>query len=174
MSADPFGTPERPRLTRHDALAAAGYAGAVVLLAATGASNSGFVGGALRWPTWVSVVMLLIACVSLLWRRSRPGITLLVAGPLAIAEIVVGGQISAYLLLFEAIFDPVLHGTKRLAHLTTALAIGLGVVSVLAALVLGAPGPIVLVVLLVAALVLSTPLLWGWEVRHHRDARLGA
>lgn len=174
MSADPFGIPERPRLTRHDALAAAGYAGVVVLLAATGASNSGFVGGALRWPTWVSVVMLLVACVSLLWRRSRPAIPLAVAGPLALAEIIVGGQISAYLLLFEAIFDPVLHGTRRLAHLTTILAVSLSVAAVLTALVLGAPGPIVLVVLLITALAVSTPLLWGWEVRHHRDARLGA
>lgn len=174
MSADPFGTPERPRLTRHDALAAGGYAVVVVLLAATGASNSGFVGGALRWPTWVSVVMLLIACASLLWRRSRPVIPLAVAGPLALAEIVVGGQVSAYLLLFEAIFDPILHGSIRLARATTILSIGVGAIAVLSALLLGAPGPILLVVLLVAALVLSTPLLWGWEVRRHRDARLSA
>ena len=28
--------------------------------------------------------------------------------------------------------------------------------------------------MLVASLVVSTPLLWGWEVRHHRDARVTA
>lgn len=172
MSPDQFETPERPRIDRSETLTVAGYAVAVVLLAATGASNSGFVGGALRWPTWVSVVLLLVACASLFWRRRHPVIPLVVAGPLAAAEIIVGGQIAAYLLLFEAIFDPIMYGSMRLARVTTLLSISAAALAFFTAVALGASGPILLVVLLVSGLVVSTPLLWGWEVRRHRDARL--
>lgn len=164
----------RAPLTRRDVLVAAAYAALVVFLALLGMRNSGFLGGALSWPVWVSVTLMLLACVSLLWRKRNPGITLAVAGPLAVAEIVVGGQISAYLLLFEALFDPVMHGSKRLARLTTGLAIGAGVLALLTAAALGASGPILMVVLLVCALMVSTPLLWAWEVRHHRGAREAA
>ncbi|WP_193105748.1 sensor histidine kinase [Brachybacterium sp. FME24] len=166
--------PERPALNRRDLLIAAGYAALVVLLGASGASNSGFLGEELRWSPSVSIAMMLIACVSLVWRRRNPAITLAVAGPLAAAEVLVGGQISAYILLFEALFDPIMHGSRRLARLTTGLAIGAGVVAFLIAVALGAAGPILLVVLMISALVLMTPLMWGWEVRHHRDARLVA
>ena len=155
-------------------MAAAGYAAVVVLLAISGATNSGFLGEDLRWSPVVSVTLLLVACVSLLWRRGLPVLVLVVAGTLSAAEIVVGGQISAYFLLFEALFTPIMHGSRRLARVTTGVAIGIAVLAFVMAVALGANGPILLVVLLVATLVVSTPLLWGWEVRHHRDARLAA
>ena len=147
MFADPpeapasDAVPARPRVARKDVLMAAGYAAAVLLLAATGARNSGFVEGWEGWPRWFSVLILLVACTSLVWRRRLPVLPLVVAGPLAAAEVIVGGQISAYLLLFEALFEPIMHGSKRLARFTTGTAISLAVLALLIAVGLGASGP---------------------------------
>ncbi|MDN5688929.1 MAG: histidine kinase, partial [Brachybacterium sp.] len=174
MPSDPVEHHGRLAIDRRDAMAAAGYAVVVALLAVSGATNSGFLGEDLRWSAAVSVTLLLVACVSLLWRRSLPVLVLVVVGTLSAAEIVVGGQISAYFLLFEALFTPVMHGSRRLARITTGVAVGSAVLAILVAVALGASGPLLLVVLLVATLVVSTPLLWGWEVRHHRGARLAA
>jgi signal transduction histidine kinase len=172
----PFGPelPPAPPVGLRDLGVAGVYALLVVVLAASGAHNSGFVVAGGAWPRSFSVALMLAACVSLLWRRRHPVVTLAVAGPLGLAEIVVGGQISAYFLLFEALFVPVMHGSRRLARTTTAIAIAVGVAAVLAGLLAGAPGPVVFVIVLLSALMLSTPLLWGWEVRHHRGARRAA
>ncbi|HEX7352289.1 sensor histidine kinase [Brachybacterium sp.] len=175
MSRTPLPQPlPSPRPGRGDLAVAAAYALLVVVLAASGAANSGFLAEGHAWPREVSVALMLAACVSLLWRRRLPVVALSVAGPLGLAEIIGGGQISAYFLLFEALFAPVMHGSRRLARATTGIAIAVGVLAVLVTLAVGAPGPMVFVVVLVAALMLSTPLLWGWEVRHHRDARQAA
>ncbi|MDN5901356.1 MAG: histidine kinase [Brachybacterium sp.] len=146
----------------------------VLVLAVSGVANSGFVveGGA--WPREVSVALMLAACLSLLWRRRRPVVALAVAGPLSLVEIAAGGQISAYFLLFEALFVPVMHGSRALARVTTWIASAVGVLAVLAGLLVRAPGEVVFVILLLSALLISTPLLWGWEVRHHREARRSA
>ncbi|MGO1286845.1 MAG: DUF7134 domain-containing protein, partial [Brachybacterium sp.] len=107
MSAAPLmvdpEAPPNPPVGRRDLLVAGGYAALVLLLAGTGAHNSGFLPQGQGWPTWVSVALMLVGCVSLIWRRRRPGVTLAVAGPLGLAEIIVGGQVSAYVLLFEAL-----------------------------------------------------------------------
>ncbi len=165
-------TPARPPIGGRDVLVAAAYAVLVLVLAVSGLRDSGLAGSG--WSGGVSIALMLIGCVSLLWRRRRPVVTLAVAGPLSIAEILGGGQISAYFLLFEALFDPVMHGGRRLARATTWIAVAVGVLAVLAALALPLPGPVVLVVILLCALMLSTPLLWGWEVRHHREGRQAA
>jgi signal transduction histidine kinase len=112
-----------------------------------------------------------MACASLCWRRGRPVVAFAVAGPLAVAEIIGGGQISAYFLLFEALFMPVMHGSLRLARACTGIAITAGASAVLVVLLSGAPGPVVFLVVMISGLMVSTPLLWGWEVRHHREAR---
>ena len=166
--------PASPPIQARDLLAVVAYALVVLVLAVSGVANSGFLfeGGA--WPRGVSVALMLVACVSLLWRRRLPVVTLAVAGPLSLAEIIAGGQISAYFLLFEALFVPVMYGSRALARTTTWIASALGVAAVLAGLLAGAPGEVVFVIVLLAALMISTPLLWGWEVRHHRDARRSA
>ena len=180
MFADPLearahaSAPARRRITRRDVLMTAGYAAIVLLLAAMGARNSGFLESWDGWPLWTSVLLLLVASASLLWRRRLPLLPLVVAGPLALAEVIVGGQVAAYMLLFEAFFEPIMHGSMRLARRTTGIAIGLAVSALLVAAGLGASGPMLLVVVLIATLMVSTPLLWGWEVRHHRDARVSA
>ncbi|MFC7375659.1 sensor histidine kinase [Brachybacterium sp. GCM10030268] len=175
VAADP--SPEdlgRLGSERRDLLIAGGYAALVLLLAASGASNSGVVEADERWPLWLSVTLMLAGCASMIWRRRRPVVTLAVAGPLAVLEIVVGGQISAYFLLFEALFDPVMHGSHRLARATTALAVAAGAIALITTVVINGVGPILLVVMMVTVLVVTTPLLWGWEVRHHRGAREAA
>ncbi|MGP9745473.1 sensor histidine kinase [Brachybacterium sp. AOP29-B2-41] len=164
----------KPPIGARDLLVVAVYAAIVVLLAASGTENSGFLLQGREWPAGVSVALMLVACASLLWRRQRPAITLVVAGPLSVVEILVGGQISAYFLLFEALFDPVMHGSRPLAVRTTWAAIVLGAAGMLAVLFSGLPGEAVFVLAMVAVLVVITPLLWGWEVRHHRGARQAA
>ena len=164
----------RPAPARRDLLVAAAYAALVVALPVLGLDGNGLLGAEGGWALPVSLTVLLVACASLVWRRRRPGLALAVAGPLSLAEILLGGQISAYFLLFEALFEPVMHGSRRLALLTTRAAIALGVLCLLAALVAGLPGQAVLLVAMLAALMISTPLLWGWEVRHHREARRAA
>ena len=160
-----------PRVTGRDLLTAGIYAALVVGLALSGVSNSGFLGEGPQWSRGVSVALLLAACASLCWRRSRPLVPFVVAGPLATAEIIGGGQISAYFLLFEALFVPVMHGSRRVARTCTVIAIAAAGTAMLAALLGGLPGPAVFLVAIIAGLMASTPLLWGWEVRHHREAR---
>ena len=170
----PDPAPASPPIRSRDLLAVVGYALLVVVLALSGVANSGFLVDGGAWPPGVSVTLMLAACVSLLWRRRRPVVPLVIAGPLSLVEIVAGGQISAYFLLFEALFDPVMHGSRALARATTWIAAALGALAVLAGLVAQLPGEAVFLIVLVSALMISTPLLWGWEVRHHRDARHAA
>ena len=77
-----------PRITGRDLLTAGIYAALVVGLALSGVSNSGFLGEGARWSRGVSAALLLAACASLCWRRSRPLVPFVVAGPLATAEII--------------------------------------------------------------------------------------
>jgi signal transduction histidine kinase len=160
-----------PQVTRRDLVVAGIYAALVLVLAVSGVGGSGFLGEGPQWSRPVSVALMLVACASLCWRRGRPVVAFCVAGPLAVAEIIGGGQISAYFLLFEALFMPVMHGSLRLARVCTGIAISAGAGAVLAVLLSGAPGPVVFLVVMLSGLIVSTPLLWGWEVRHHREAR---
>ena len=152
-------------------LIALAYAAIVVALALSGVRNSGFIGPQLSWGTRVSLSLMLLAAAGTLWRRRAPGVTLAVTGALSLAEVLAGGQITAYILLFEALFSPVVHGSRRLARATTVVAIILSTLSTLVAAVITGSVELVFVVLTVVTLVAITPLLWGWEVRHHRDAR---
>ena len=171
MPADARADAAPPQVTRRDLVIAGIYAALVLVLAASGVGGSGFLGDGPQWSRPVSVALMLAACASLCWRRGRPVVAFCVAGPLAVAEIIGGGQISAYFLLFEALFMPVMHGSRRVARACTGIAIAAGAGAVLAALVSGAPGPVVFLVVMISGLMVSTPLLWGWEVRHHREAR---
>lgn len=170
--------PDSPPIGMRELLTAGAYALVVLVLAATGVANSGFLGEAGPWPLGMSLAVLLTACVSLLWRRRRPVIPFAVAGTLSLLELIAGGQISAYLLLFEALFVPVLYGSLALARASTWISCTVGVLTMLAALiaslVLGLPGTLVFTVILLVTIMISTPLLWAWEVRHHRDAREAA
>src|SRR5699024_3934630 len=135
-SAAPAPRPA-PRLAPapRDLLVAAAYAALGGALPVLGLGGNGLLGAEGGWALLVSLTVLLVACASLVWRRRRPELALAVAGPLSLAEILLGGQISAYFLLFEALFEPVMHGSRRLALLTTRAAIALGVLCQLASIV---------------------------------------
>lgn len=172
----PASPPSAPiaGLWRRDALIAAAYALVVVAFAASGIVTNGLLWWAPAGPGAVSTVVLLLACASLVARRTRPGLVLAVAAPLSASVIMADGQIAAYFLLFEALFTPVLHGSRALARLTTRLALGGAGLALLAALVTDAPGSLVLAVGVVLVLTVLTPLMWAWEVRHHHEARHAA
>ncbi|GAB4097178.1 histidine kinase [Brachybacterium horti] len=157
-----------------DVRAAAGYAVAVLALAAMGLVNRPFLRPDDPWSLGISLPLMLMAAASTLWRRRAPAVTLAVATPLAVAELLGGGQMSAYVLLFEALWCPVVHGRLRLAHLTTLAAAAVGAVLVLAAGLLVRDLEALLGVTVVLSMVVLVPLLWGWEVRHHREARATA
>lgn len=170
-TAAPPSHPERPRIARRDVWAALGYTALVLLLASSGLTNRGLLYQLTSWPLAVSITVLLVASLGTLWRRRAPVITLLVTGTLSLAELLLGGQIAAYILLFDAFFVPVLHGGRRLARVTTAIAVALTVLALVLTATLTASPENVMLVLMVASLVVLVPLMWGWEVRHHRDAR---
>ncbi|MFC7401450.1 sensor histidine kinase [Citricoccus sp. GCM10030269] len=164
-----------PAIDRRDATLAAVYIGVVlVLVLVSDATGTGIVTSELRWPATVSVPLLLLGAAATLWRRRAPVVVLVVTGLTSLAVVVMGAQVAAYLLLFEALFEPVMHGSRRLARVTTGLGIGLTATAVLASSAVSGVGSELLAVLMTAALVLITPLVWGWEVRHHREARHSA
>lgn len=150
------------------------YAVTAIVLAVSGISNTGFLSEGRPWPLAVSVALMLVAAVSLLWRRRHPVVPLVVAGPLGMLELLVGGQITAFLMLFEALFEPIIHGSRRLARTATAAAAAVSVLAVLTVLALDMSIAVLWALLLVITVAALTPLLWGWEVRHHREARRAA
>lgn len=162
---------QRARITRRDVWAALGYAALALLLAASGLSNPGLLYQLSSWSPAVSITVLLVASLGTLWRRRAPVVTLTVTGTFSLAELLLGGQITAYILLFDAFFVPVLHGGRRLARRTTAAAVVLSVLGLVLTATLTGSAENVILVLMVASLVVAVPLMWGWEVRHHRDAR---
>jgi len=170
-TAAPPSSSQRPRIGRRDVWAALGYAALVLLLASSGLTNNGMLYQLISWPPAVSIAVLLVASLGTVFRRRAPVVTLLVTGTLSLAELLLGGQIAAYILLVDAFFVPVLHGSRRLARATTAVAVSLTVLALVLTATLTASPENVMLVLMVASLVLAVPLMWGWEVRHHRDAR---
>lgn len=158
-----------------DVAIALGYAVVAVVLMDTDVGTTGLATPAPLWPPGVSLAVLLVAAVGTLWRRSAPALTLAVTGTLSLAEVMCTGQIPAYLLLFDAVWAPIVHGSRRLAQVTTA-ATALAALGVMALSPAWAATGIglregVILALAVVAVVLATPLLWGWEVRRHSEAR---
>lgn len=166
--------PAPPRVEAGDVRVALLYVAIVTVLALTGLRNDPVLGAELLWPAAVSLPLLIVGAASTVLRRRAPVVVLAVAGPLSVIEILGGGQLGAYLLLFEALFEPVNHGSRRLARATTVLGTALSVLAFALAWIIGGFGPHLWGVLLLATLLVMTPLLWAWEVRHHRQARRDA
>lgn len=123
---------------------------------------------------WLSLVLLVAAAISTLWRKQRPGLVLLVAGLGATAALLLSGELAALFLHFEAILCAVLYGSRALARFTTVLCLMLTTAVGLLAVSVPALQDFWLALVLQTAVVLILPLLWGWEVRHHRQARTEA
>ena len=165
----PAPEPARPPIGAPDLRAAGAYVLTVLVLAVVGLRNLPFLRAEDPWPLGLSLTLLLVAAVSTLWRRRAPVVTLLVVSPLAVAELLGGGQVSAYALLFEALWCPVVHGSARLAHATTLVAATVGAVLVVGATAVTGSLTGLLAVALVLTVVVLVPLL-----RHHREARASA
>ncbi|WP_087103026.1 sensor histidine kinase [Brachybacterium nesterenkovii] len=150
------------------------YTAAVLTATVFPLGSTGLLGHGHAWPPAVSTALLLIAAAATVLRRRAPAVTLAVTGALSTIEIFGAGQLAAYFLVFEALWAPIVHGSRRTARMST------GAGAVLAIALLGAvlswrpdASHLVLALLLIVVVVL-TPLMWGWEVRHHREARRAA
>lgn len=163
-----------PRLERRDVVVALAYLSAVIALQMIPLGSSGLLIGRSPEATSLAMVMLVAGAASTLWRRRRPAITLALAGPLAVVVILWFGHLAAYVLLFEALWSPIAHGSRPVARTATALgaALSLGLV-VLLWVELGA-GEGIVIGLLVVTVAVITPMMWGWDVRLHRTAQLTA
>ncbi|WP_341854596.1 histidine kinase [Brachybacterium sp. GPGPB12] len=160
-----------PRVTGRDLLTAGIYAALVVGLALSGISGSGFLGEGRQWSRGVSVV-LAAGGVREPVLATRPP-----AGALRrrrAARDRGDHRRRADLRLLPAVRGAVrarhARHSARGAHLHRDLD-RRRAAAMLAAALGGLPGPAVFLVAMIAGLMASTPLLWGWEVRHHREAR---
>lgn len=167
----PSTSPARRRPAARDVLAAAIYAVVVLVLWRMDTSSGTLLGLRLPWPATVSTALLVLAAAATVLRSAAPAVMLAVTGTISAALVLTESELSAFVLLFEALWAPIVHGTRRLARTTTALGGLLGLVITLgiAAVVPGGQG--IVVALLVVSVAIATPLLWGWEVRHHAEAR---
>lgn len=164
-------TPHRAEpITARDAAVALLYLGGVLVLGLLPQDGRGLFGGTSD-AGWTAV--LAIGALAVAWRHRAPALVLGVTGGAALLGLVLAGHLGGYLLLFEALWAPVTFGRGRIPRLTTALGLVLAaVLGVLGVLGGGLEG-LVLGLLIVLALIV-TPLAWGWEVRHHREARAAA
>lgn len=125
-------------------------------------------------PAWTGLALQLTAAAALVVRTTRPWAVLLITAPAAAASILLdAGPVSA-LLLFEAVFTAVRHGSPRLHRLTSILCLGLTAAALFAALALPAHRGLWTQLVMLAGVVLILPLLWAGEVRGHQQARAQA
>jgi signal transduction histidine kinase len=125
------------------------------------------------WGPGVSTLLMVVAALATAFRRQWPILTLAITGSLAAAEILGGTHIGGYVLLFEALWSPVVHGSRRLARVTTGVGIAYSVLllAYLTTTSLGRGGAGAVLALMLIAVVIATPLGWGWEVRMLHLAR---
>ncbi|HIW92499.1 MAG TPA: hypothetical protein H9870_12680 [Candidatus Corynebacterium avicola] len=169
-------------VTARDVRAAVIYVVAVLVLFLAGISDDPLLGVLLTdgplWPGTVSLVLMLVCAAVTAFRTARPVVLLAFVVPVALAELFLGTQTSAYLLIVEALWAPVARGSWRLARATTIVGVVVAVILgavFLAAGVVSLPWTTAAVVAgLIIVVVVFTPLAWAWEVRHHRMAQEAA
>lgn len=177
-------TRRTPAVTARDVRTAGIYALVVLVLYVAGVGDqpllAGLTGGTPLWPGPVSLVLMLVAAALTLLRTSRPEVLLTVGVPLALAELLLGSQMSAYILLAEFLWVPVARGSARLARAATwtGVVVGAGF-GTLFFLAVGASSDVpwttaAVLAAMVVALVVATPLAWAREVRQHRIAQEAA
>jgi signal transduction histidine kinase len=169
-----------PGISRSDVRAAVIYAVAVVVLYLSGVSTESFLGGTGvgTWPPPVSLVLMLAGAVATVFRTTRPVLLLVFVVPVSLLELLFGTQVSAYVLLVEALWAPVARGSRASARSATATGVAVGVLMAVAMLVGWGDeiplGTALVFGAMVIVAVVFTPLAWGWEVRHHRVAQEAA
>lgn len=160
-----------------DARAAILYAVLVVALWGSGWSVSADMRLDTTAARGVCLVLLLVGAAATAWRKRNPGMVLAVTGLTATAAVMLPSGLGAVFLQFEAVFSAVLFGSRGLARFTTGLCLALTAgFTLFALLIFLRPdgGDMLLGWVLQMAVILLVPLLWAWEVRHHRQARAEA
>lgn len=163
--------------SRLDARAAILYAVLMVALWSSGWSLSADMSLNTTAARGVCLVLLLVGAAATAWRKRNPGMVLAVTGLTATVAVMLPSGLGAVFLQFEAVFSAVLFGSRGLARFTTGLCLALTAgFTLFALLVLLRPagGDMLLGWVLQMAVILLVPLLWAWEVRHHRQARAEA
>lgn len=127
-----------------------------------------------EYPRSLSLVLLMLASAATVYRKRRPAVVLVVTGLCSTAAMLLTGEFGAVFLQFETVYTGVLYGSRRLARGTTFVCLGITGALGAAALIRIQASPLWFAALLQATVVLLLPLLWAWEVRHHRDARTQA
>lgn len=170
-----------PVISRGDVRAMVLYVVVVVVLYLSGVTDQPFLSGVIAaapWPAAVSLALMLTGALGTLFRSSRPGLLLVVVVPVSLLELLVGNQVSAYILLVEGLWAPVARGSVRSARSATVTGIAVGTVMAAAMLVSWGDaiplGTAVVVGAMIIVVAVFTPLAWGWEVRHHRVAQEAA
>lgn len=166
--------PAPPRVSARDLGIAGAYALATTATWAAHTSLTDVAGLPLAVPRPIALLLLVAASAAVALRRVRPGAMLLLTGGLGTAALVLDSGVGGFLLVFEAVFSAVLHGSRRLMRLVTVLCVGTTGVLLLATLVVVDLRSLGFAVSLQAFLVLILPLLWAGEVRGHREARAQA
>lgn len=169
-------------VTARDARAAVVYIVAVLVLVLAGIEDAPLLGSLISdgplWPGPVSLALMLLCAALTAFRTARPLVLLAVIVPVALAEIFLGTQTSAYLLIVEALWAPVARGSRKLARATTivgvVVAVTLGGVFLMAGVVELPWTTAAVFAGLIIVVVVFTPLAWAWEVRHHRMAQEAA
>lgn len=165
------------RLQRHDLGVTAIYLIVCLALPPLGVTMQPLLGTEPLWGPGASTALIVLAALGTLPRRHMPAITLAVTGILSTIEMLGGSHLGAYILIVEALWAPIVHGSRRLAHTTTGcgVALSIAMLAVLASAAADQPGAGVgmgiIVGLLLVTVIVATPLAWGWEVRHLHLAR---
>ncbi|MGH3564731.1 MAG: sensor histidine kinase [Pseudonocardia sp.] len=143
-------------------------AGLLLVLAVPDASVAWWPHGDL--PRWADVLALLVACIGETQRRSRPvlglalGTTALASGPLMIGITGFG----VFIVFMDLLYCAVRYSSRRISWAVIGMA-GIGLVATSGgSLLTGGPSAAVMT-LLNLSLPLGVPVLWAYEVRHHRE-----
>ncbi|MGH3786431.1 MAG: sensor histidine kinase [Pseudonocardiaceae bacterium] len=123
-------------------------------------------------PPWMaSAALLILACLGSTQRRSRPllGLCLATAALVTSAFLIGMTNLAVLLVLFDLLYCAVLYGSRRSAQLVAGGCVASVVAIASVSLLAGGPRA-ALISMINATLGLFVPVLWGYEVRHHRGA----
>ena len=154
-----------------DALRAVAYfvVGALLLLVVPEVAVS-VQAGRTAPPLWMGLAVLAAACLGETQRRERPVLGLVVACAAVLTGLLASGSspLGSVLVAGDMLYCAVLFSTRRTSQVVAGAAAvvagGLGLASLISE-----GGRAALLTVLNLGLVLAVPVLWGHEVRHHRE-----
>ena len=118
-------------------------------------------GGTMPWQ----VGILLLGTTALLLKRRRPVLVLVVVAVLLAADVVLGGSLGMYLVLFDALFTVARAAAPRARAVVLGVLVALVLAVLVGTVVVGASARDVVQLTLVAGSLLLPPWWWGSDVR---------